>query len=107
MTFPATLLTLTLSGGGALLPFSDEVQPIEVDGTPAVEVHVLTRQVRIAGAASRAKRWHRKGLCPRAHADGADLVLECTSAHLHARVISGEVSIYRLRGLPWGAKDEP
>ncbi|MBL8951236.1 MAG: hypothetical protein JNK82_10695, partial [Myxococcaceae bacterium] len=64
-------------------------------------------EVRITGAASLAKKWKAKGLCPRARAEGHDLVLSCTNDRLHATSSGGTVTIVALRGLPWAAKDEP
>ncbi len=101
MIASATLLTLL----GGLLPFADDVVKVKADGE--VSVSVLSREVRIAGAAKLAKKWKAKGLCPKARADGKDLVLECTTARLHAKSSGGTVSIASLRGLPWAANDEP
>ncbi len=106
MTLTATVLTLMLMKGGPMLPFADEISEVKVDGTPTVEVRALVRQVRISGAGAKAKGWKAHGACPRAHAEGTDLVLDCTTSRLHARVSFGKVSIYKLRGLPWAAKDE-
>ena len=97
----ATLLTL-LSG---LLPFSEDIIKVKADGEASV--FVLSKEVRIADAAKLASRWKAKGLCPKARADGRDLVLSCTSDRLHATSSGGTVTIVALRGLPWAAKDEP
>jgi len=98
----ATLLTLL----GGLLPFAEEVVKVKAEGEAAV--FVLAKEVRITGAAKLAKKWKANGgLCPKARAEGPDLVLSCTTARLHATSSRGTVTIVALRGLPWAASDEP
>lgn len=102
--FTATLLTLVVHSG--LLPFSEDV--IRVKAAGRAEVFALKQEVHIAGAAGLAKqKWRNNSLCPRIHASGKNLILECSSARLHASSDGATVTVHALRGLPWDAEDVP
>lgn len=105
MISSATLLTLLMTARAGLLPLSDDMMSVKADG--AFTVLSATRQVRIANAAGLAKKWKRVGFCPKAHADGTTLVLDCDTGRLHAEHTPIGITLYKLRGMPWAASDDP
>lgn len=103
-----TLLAAAAPGSPTILPLTLEVQRLPLKAT-AVEIDSLRSELRISGVANVAAvaKKHHGGLCPRASADGATLVLQCVNKKLHARVTKDELFIYRLRGLPWADRGDP